>query len=137
MLCLFRKLLLQSILEQTPGAPYVFTEQDLAEIQRRKQARYDLWNWNFGQSLACTMVKKQRIEGCGTVEAHLDLSHGIIQKLAFTGDFFSVEDPQQLADLFAGCPLRENDLAAVLKNIHVGQYIMGLQNEDFLSLLLQ
>ncbi len=133
----FRTLLLQSILEQIPGEPYLLTDADVQEIEKRKQARYDSWDWNYGRSPECTILKKRRFEGCGTVEAYLTLSHSTIMELDLRGDFFSTEDPAGLSSLLEGCPLREDALKEALRDASVSRFIAGLSREDIISLLLQ
>lgn len=133
----FRALLLQTILEQTPGDEYILTADDLAEIERRKQARYANWDWNYGHSPLCTMEKRVRKEGCGSVEAYLTLDHGIIENLTLRGDFFSATPVEQLCVALVGCPLKEETLSAALESFVAKQYIMGMDKEDFMKLLLQ
>ena len=132
----FRQVLLESILEQMPGSEYVLTEKDLAEIQARKQARYDTWEWNFGHSPACSLRKKARFEGCGSIEAFLSMDQGRIQDISFRGDFFAAEDPAVLAEALKGTALEPAELETSLKNTDISRYFMGLSKGRFLSLLL-
>jgi lipoate-protein ligase A len=132
----FRQVLLESILEQMPGSEYVLTENDLAEIQARKQARYDTWEWNFGHSPACSLRKKARFEGCGSIEAFLSMDQGRIQDISFRGDFFAAEDPAVLAEALKGTALEPAELETALKNMDISRYFMGLSKGRFLSLLL-
>ena len=131
----FREVLLQSILEQFPGESYTLTEKDIAEIHAIKTQRYDTWDWNFGHSPACTVTKKQRIEGCGIVEAYMDLDHSCIKAISFRGDFFAAEDPAALAEVLTGCPLEEAALLRRLQNYDVSRYFMGLDAKTFTQLL--
>ena len=133
----FRALLLQSILEETPGDAYPLTAEDLAAVESLRQTRYDTWQWNYGASPACTVKKRRRFEGCGTVEAYLDIKHGAIDGIFFRGDFFSTEDPAGLADLLQGCPLEETALQARLAGLSASRFFHGLQTADLLSLLCQ
>lgn len=131
----FRAVLLQSILEQFPGDAYELTQADLAAIRVIKEQRYDTWEWNFGHSPACTVTKKQRIEGCGTVEAYIDMDKGCIRGISFRGDFFAAEDPTVLAKALEGCPLEEAALAQRLETFDISRYFMGLNKETFVQLL--
>ena len=131
----FRAFLLESILEEFPGEAYDLTQKDLSAIADSKKRRYDTWEWNFGASPACTAAKKQRFEGCGSVEAYIRLDKGCIQEITFRGDFFAAEDASALAERLVGCPLEENALAARLANIDISRYFMGLDTSAFLMLL--
>lgn len=132
----FRAFLLESILEQFPGEAYNLTQQDLAAIQTIRENRYATWNWNFGHSPACTVMKKQRIEGCGTVAAYINMDQGRIKDISFRGDFFAAEDQTQLSQSLAGCPLEEAALTERLKKTDVSRYFMGLTPSLLVQLLL-
>lgn len=131
----FRAFLLESILEEFPGEKYALTEADIAAIAASKETRYGTWEWNFGYSPACTVTKKQRIEGCGTVEAYIDMEKGCIRSISFRGDFFAAEDPGQLAEALAGCPLEEDALMRRLEAFDISRYFMGLSTGLFIQLL--
>ena len=131
----FREVLLQSILEQFPGEPYELTDADLSAIAAIKQSRYDTWQWNFGSSPACTVTKKQRFEGCGTLEAYIDMDKGCIKEISFRGDFFSAEDPGVLSEILAGCPLEKAALTAALAGTDISRFFMGLEATALVELL--
>ena len=133
----FRQVLLDSFLDQFPGEAYIFTEEDKAAIEERKRSRYDTWQWNYGHSPACTIRKKARFEGCGSVEAFMAMEQGVLKEINFLGDFFAAEDPAILAEKLVGCPLDPAALAAALSGTQVDRYFMGLSKENLISLLLQ
>ena len=132
----FKKVLLGSILTQFPGEEYVFTPADIAEIEKLS-LRYRDWEWNYGKSPACDLVRKQRVEGCGTVEAYLSLDQGRIQQLQFRGDFFSAREPEGLAQRLVGLPLERQALAAALLAEDVGSFFMGLDAAGLLDILCE
>ena len=132
----FRKVLLGSVLTQFPGEEYIFTPEDVAEIEKL-QVRYRDWDWNFGRSPGCDLMRKKRVEGCGTVEAYLTLDQGRIRQLQFRGDFFSAKDPEHLANRLVDLPLERNALAAALLTEDVGSFFMGLDPEGLLEILCE
>ena len=131
----FRQVLLESILEQFPGEAYALTGADNTAIQAIKESRYDTWDWNYGHSPACTVTKKQRIEGCGTVEAYIDMDKGCIRSISFRGDFFAADDPAQLAHALEGCPLEETSLTQRLQKYDISRFFMGLDAKSLTQLL--
>jgi len=133
----FRRVLLQSILEQFPGQEYTLTAQDLEAIEEIKVNRYDTWQWNYGKSPSCTVARKRRFEGCGSVEAYLSLDQGVITDVEFRGDFFGLEDTDTLAQLLTGCPLQYAALEEALRGTQISRYFMGLDRENFLNLLCE
>lgn len=122
----FRKILLDTILEEAPGEEYILDEKDLAVVAKLKSDRYDTWQWNYGHSPECTLHKKGRVEGCGTVEAFITLREGKIAQVVFRGDFFGVADPEQLASQLIGCRPDRTSLEDRLSGTDVSRYFMGL-----------
>ena len=131
----FRALLLQTLLEENPGTEYTFTADDLAAITAIQRERYDTWAWNFGASPACDLQLRRCFEGCGTVEAYLKLTHGLIESISFRGDFFSARDPKQLEALLAGKPRTPEALSRALAQTDVSQYFHGLTNALFVDFI--
>ena len=132
----FRRVLLDSILAQQPGEEYVFTAEDKSQIARLREQRYATWEWNYGQSRECEMTRQKRFPACGGVEAHLSTDHGVIQHIAFTGDFFSVVEPEVLAEKLVGVRLEEQSLRGALAHEDAGRYFSGLSNQELIELLL-
>ena len=131
----FRELLLNTILEETPGEEYILTDKDLEVVEKLKAQRYDTWEWNYGHSPACTLHKKSRVEGCGTVEAFLSLQEGKISQIIFRGDFFGVNDPEQLASQLIGCRPERDSLEERLKGTDVSRYFMGMTVTQLIGIL--
>lgn len=133
----FRQALLQSILEEMPGEEYVLTAEDTAAIEAIRRERYGTWEWNYGRSPACDVHKKCRFEGCGTVEAFLQLKQGRIEAISFRGDYFSTEDSDALAQSLLGCALERSALEKALSHMDANRYFHGLTTRQFIDLLCE
>lgn len=133
----FRGLLLEHVLHSAPGGTrqIQITPADQEAIERICDSRYRTWDWNYGQSPPCTMLKRKRFDSCGTVELYLVVEHGIIAGAAFRGDFFSTQDPQRIADLLIGCRTEPDEYRRVLENADVSACFFGLSKEELLSML--
>ncbi len=131
----FRQMLLETILAETPGEAYTLTPEDTAAIEALRAERYATWAWNYGKSPACTICKRRRIEGCGTVEAYLDVKGGVIAALSFRGDFFSTDDPSLLAARFLGLRPNRAAYAEALRDVDVARYFTGATAQELLALL--
>lgn len=131
----FRAALLSSLLADVPHEKVVLTETDEAAIDELRRTRYAAWQWNYGYSPRCTAVKTARIPGCGSVEAHLDIEEGVIQKITFTGDFFSPHGVERLAEHLRGVRLEHGALTEVLADFDVKSCIAGLSVEALTELL--
>ena len=114
---------------------YHLTHTDISSIEEIRRQRYDTWDWNYGASPPCTLIRKQRIEGCGTIEAHIRLEKGRIAAITFLGDFFSTVEPEELAVKLVGLRLTEEDCRPVLDAADVSRFFTGVGTQDILTLL--
>lgn len=133
----FRQKLWEELLRLTPGEPYVFSDADLAGIEALARTRYRTWEWNVGISPACSLIRRERFPGCGTVEARMEIARGRIAALAFRGDFFSAEEPELLAARLVGLPLARGPLGEALSGLDVSRWFMGMDEGQLLSLLCE
>ena len=131
----FREMLLAFIRRGTESVEYAFSEKDLMEIKRIQKERYDTWEWNYGKSPECTILKSARIEGCGIIEVYLETDHSLITDVSFRGDFFSTRDPEELIPNFIGKRPDADGFSQALEGIEVEKYFTGLTKEQMLSLL--
>jgi lipoate-protein ligase A len=115
------------------GVRYELTQEDLAAIENIRARRYGTWEWNYGASPRCDVQRSARIEGVGTVRAHMQLDRGRIEDIAFTGDFFSTKEPEELAALLRRRPLTRE----VLTDLDPAPYISGMTAENLCQLLLE
>lgn len=132
---LFAQRLLEALAGGETPPLLQLTEADLADIQQRKEARYDTWEWNYGCSPECTVVNSRRIEGCGTVRVHLRLEGGRIRDLQITGDFFGNRDACELCALLEGCECRYEAILLRLADISTEEYIHNLSDRELAALL--
>lgn len=114
---------------------YELTDEDIAAIEEIRNQRYATREWNYGFCEEGALIRKKRIEGCGTVEAHITLKDDLISGITFRGDYFSTLPPEELSSLFLGLPLVEGALLAALDGHRAGDYITGLENEKLAALL--
>lgn len=133
----FRRILLENILRENPGQPYPLTPKDLAAVETLREERYATWDWNYGQSPACTVLRRRRVEGCGLVEAYISVDSGLISAIAFRGDFFSAVEPEELAPRFVGRTPDQAGFSAALEGVDVSRYFAGLQNDQLIEILCQ
>ena len=130
----FRKTLSDSLISGD-FERYELTEQDVAAIKEIQKNRYDRWEWNYGYCDADALIRKSRIEGCGTVEAHVAMKNDLISNVSFHGDYFSTHAPEELAKLLIGLPLNEGALQVALGGHQADDYITGLSNDALIALI--
>jgi len=131
----FMALLRDFLFREYQLRPLGLGEIDWGEVTRMADERYRTWEWNYGESPAFSVVKKRRVEGCGTVEIHLDAKGGIITNLAFYGDYFGNGDPTKLAGMLTGVRLEREAVMAALNGVDTGHWFAGLDNQTFADIL--
>lgn len=70
----------------------------------------------------------------GLVSIELSMKNDEINGVKIEGDFFGVQPIEELEDKLKGVKI--NDLSSVLSSVKVGDYILGMENLDFINLLL-
>lgn len=131
----FRRILLENVVRENGGEEYRLTPEDRAAVERLREERYASWEWNYGASPECTLMRRGRVEGCGSVEVYLTVEHGLISNVEFRGDFFSVDEPETLAARFIGRRPEPEDYAAALEGAEVSRYFMGMTEDALLAIL--
>ncbi len=102
------------------------TEQDLDEIEKRKNARYDTWQWNYGRSPESTWTNGKRVEGCGWVSVSHRVEDGLMRDVTISGDFFGNRDISCLTERLNGCRFSRLSVLELLGTQEVAQYIHNM-----------
>jgi len=131
----FMRLLFAHMLQTLPGARRDLSGEEKTAIAKLAHARYESWEWNFGTSPAYGFVRRARIPA-GTFDVRLDVKQGIIRAACVRGDFFAPRPVEELESLLHGCPHEREALCIRLASVWLGDYIQGLDTEDFISCLL-
>ncbi len=114
----------------------VLTADDVTRIEALEQ-EYLSPDFIMGRNPRFTIVSRRRIDGVGTLEARMELKNGILKSVNLMGDYFLVGDLDgSLLALLHDVPLTREALGKVLPE-RLDDIILGLQREDFISLLTE
>jgi len=130
----FKKLLLERLfLEQdSPKREYVLTEEDQAEIRKMMEEKYANWEWNYGYSPKFNYEKTDRFDG-GTLQVRLNVVKGIIEECKIYGDFFGVEDVQDVENRLKGVRYDRAAIQEALQGVDLDPYFGGITRDELLS----
>ncbi len=131
----FRRILLENILKENPGEAYPLTQDDLAAVEKLRAERYATWDWNYGFSPACTMLRRSRVDGCGLIEAYITVEHGKIAALTFKGDFFSASNRTSWRRTLLAARRNRAGYEKALGDVDVSRYFAGLQKDELIDIL--
>lgn len=106
--------------------------EELFEVDRLKQRKYDTWEWNFGRSPAYDMANKRHWDG-GSLEARLSVKEGRITEIAFHGDFLSRCALDPLMEELLGIAFRQEAVAEILERYPVSDYFGGITEDEILE----
>lgn len=133
----FFRILREFMFQENQMIKYRLKTEELQAVRDIQKKRYDTWDWNYGFSPNYAVEKKRRVENCGTVEIHIDVKKGQIERLAFSGDYFSSVDSRYLADYLVGVKLNRQDLEHQLEAVEIRDYFHNLSKDEFVQMLLE
>lgn len=131
----FQTHLFEAICSGLKGAiPYEYSETDLKEIRNLTDTRFSTWEWNFGYSPKYQFTKSLSFDS-GRVDLHMNVEKGVIKEMKIEGDFISEKGIRYLEELMTGSIHDPETLRMRLSRIEIAEYISGMKNEEFLSLM--
>lgn len=133
----FKALLIEGIFEdrKEPIKNYSLTDEDINEINKLVSTKYGTWDWNFGKSPKFNYKKEMRFPA-GGVSVNINVVEGFIKDLKIYGDYFEESPVEELEKLFLNKKFDEVELRNIVNSIDVSNYILKLNNEDFIKLFI-
>jgi lipoate-protein ligase A len=114
---------------------YELSEEDIKNIQKLYDEKYNTWEWNFGSSPKYTLVNDLKYPG-GNVEFYLNVEKGIITDLRICGDFFGKCSISDIEDALKGKKHNEEEIMPVLSGFKIEDYFAGATIEDIIKGLI-
>ena len=108
------------------------TEEELWQVQKLKEEKYDTWEWTYGKSPRYNVTCKQRWPG-GNLEIYAEVAQGLTQAITIYGDFMATRSMQEITNALTGCQFRPEVFAERLKQFHLPDYFGGVTEEEFLQ----
>lgn len=112
---------------------YELTQEDEIAINKLVEEKYSHWDWNFGYVAKYDYTKKGKTTS-GLVEINMNVHDGIITKIKFFGDYFSMKDTEELENHLINIYHREADILKAIESINISEYFLNIQKEEFISL---
>ena len=108
---------------------YVFSEEELAEINRIKDTKFGTWDWNYGKSPEYNVRRGTKFTS-GKVEIFANVVESKIQDIKIYGDFFGIEDVAAVEDVLRGVKYEREDVLKALETIDISRYFAGISREE-------
>ncbi|MDO5580272.1 MAG: lipoate--protein ligase [Planctomycetia bacterium] len=132
----FQNRLIQEIGDQIPG-PWIrkrFSDDQEKRIRELRDQKYSSWEWNFGKSPTFNLKVSRRFPW-GKLTIGLNIHHGRIREGAFFGDFFALNDPNDLISRILDLPLDRKALENALTEEDVQNVFPELKIGDLIDLI--
>ncbi|MDR4989370.1 MAG: lipoate--protein ligase [Bacteroidales bacterium] len=127
----FRKAIMDHVMDKFEGSePYVFTPDDIRNIEELVRVKYGTWEWNFGHSPKYNLQKAFKSDG-GFVEVHLQVNRGSIEAIKIFGDFFNKLDVSDVENLLVSTPHNEQSIKKKLSAIPFQEYFHNITVDEF------
>ena len=108
-------------------------EQFIYEIEKT----YLNYDFIFGNNPLCNIDKEMRIEGVGEFRVKIETNKGLIQYINLFGDYFIKEEfDEPLLKRLKNVRYDETSIRNALSDVNVGDYILNLNNDNFIKLLI-
>lgn len=103
---------------------YQLSEEDIDEINKLVEEKYNTWQWNFGHSPKYALNNEIKYPG-GNIEFSLNVEKGLIKEIKFFGDFFGKKDVSYIEDLLKNTNHNEASIRSILNNIDINDYFLN------------
>ncbi len=133
----FRDLLLDYMKKEYPEmTEYVFSDEELSEINRIKETKFGTWDWNYGKSPEYNVRRGTKFPS-GKVEIFANVIESKIQDIKIYGDFFGIEDVAAVEDVLRGVKYEREDVLKALQTINLGRYFAGITAEEIAEAVVE
>ena len=113
----------------------ILPDDAITEIEKMEQAYYEP-EYLYGSSARDEIVRSQRIEGCGTVEIHLQMKGTIIKNVRVLGDYFEIADTQKaFTEALVGINFTAQNINNAIDRYHPEHSIRNLNTDNLKNIL--
>ena len=126
----FRDLLLDYMKKEYPEmTEYVFSDDELDEINHIKETKFATWDWNYGKSPEYNVHRGTKFTS-GKVEIFANVVESKIENIKIYGDFFGIEDVVAVEKALKGVKYEREDVLKALENLDIARYFAGISQEE-------
>lgn len=111
---------------------YRFTDEDIYEINRIKDEKFDSWDWNYGRAPEFNYNNEIRF-GYGKLTVSINVNNGIIEDCKINGDFLGLGPIEPLEELVKGNIYNYEQINDKLKEVDLNYFLRGISREEFLT----
>ncbi|MHC5201454.1 lipoate--protein ligase [Myroides sp. LJL119] len=127
--------LIQEMIQQNKDAQlYVLNAEDIQQVDKLVQEKYNTWDWNFGFSPKYNFTNAIKVPA-GYIEIHLDVARGgSIEKAKIFGDFFASKPIEEFQEKLIGLNHNEKDILLLLNETDLTPYFGNVTPLEIIDL---
>ncbi|MDL2228447.1 lipoate--protein ligase [Odoribacter sp. OttesenSCG-928-L07] len=130
----FRSYIINQVIKDINDAvAYNYSEEDIKNINKLVDNKFNTWEWNYGASPKYNFCKSIR-KPAGIIELYIYVEKGLIKEINIYGDFFGIKPVKELINLFISKEHNEECIASILDSVDINDYLSGFEKEDILGL---
>lgn len=126
----FMEMILDEMKEENRDfSEYIFTQKQLEEIKRARETKQATWEWVYGKSPEYN-IKRDTKYPAGKITVYADVENSLIKNIKIYGDFFGVNDVDDIERLLLGKKYTYQDVLSAIKTVDISKYFLGISAEE-------
>lgn len=109
---------------------YIFSQQELAEIEKNRASKFGTWEWNWGKSPKFDINRHSRYTA-GKIQVFANVKNSMIENIKFYGTFFgNNSNLEEIENALIGVRYTYTDIEHKLKDLNFNDYFAGFSLEE-------
>lgn len=133
----FSNQLLNKMKESYPDmTEYVFSDDDLKNIQALADQQFGTWDWTYGEAPEYTIKRSVRYPS-GKITTYANVEKSVIKGMKLYGDFFGIKDVADIEQALIGLRYEYPDVLAKLQTIDTTQYFTNITPQEIAKAIVE
>ena len=133
----FSNQLLNKMKESYPDmTEYVFSDDDLKNIQALADQQFGTWDWTYGEAHEYTIKRSVRYPA-GKITTYANVEKSVIKGIKLYGDFFGIKDVADIEQALIGLRYEYQDVLAKLQTIDTTQYFTNITPQEIAKAIVE
>lgn len=133
----FSNQLLNKMKESYPDmTEYVFSDDELKNIQALADQQFGTWDWTYGKAPEYTIKRSVRYPA-GKITTYANVEKSVIKGMKLYGDFFGIKDVAAIEQALIGLRYEYPDVLAKLQTIDTTQYFTNITPQEIAKAIVE
>ena len=115
---------------------YVFSDDDLKNIQALADQQFGTWDWTYGKAPEYTIKRSVRYPA-GKITTYANVEKSVIKGIKLYGDFFGIKDVADIEQALIGLRYEYPDVLAKLQTIDTTQYFTNITPQEIAKAIVE